>query len=369
MNKTEEIIKQYDDQANFYEEFTSDMESLIDQKNIKFFSIAKRKTGIKSRESLVKKIDHTVNKYNHLCDITDIAALRIITYFEDDVDKIGIVIRNNFIIDKGNSIDKGEVLETNRFGYRSVHHVASLKKNMLKLEEFSRFKGLKLEIQVRSLLQHAWAEIEHDLGYKTKVSIPKNQRRQFSRIAGLLEVADNEFISVRKDLEKYRRSVPRDIENKPQSVEINKDSLAEYLRSSKLVRKINEQIAADTNTHYLGDTNMDFYSGALVPILLYIKIKTIKELDSLIFRKKDLIRDGELTKSVFNYSAKHGRPDNQGVPVGVCIVRLVIIMALESKNQAIIDGSFGLYNWSEERVKGIKRVFTKWAKVKLWDQD
>jgi len=147
MTKTEEILKQYDDQEDFYKEFASDMESLIleiiNHKNINFFSISKRKTVIKSRESLVKKIDHTVNKYKSIRDVTDIVALRIITYFEDDVDKIGTVIRKNFTIDKSNSIDKGEVLETNRFGYRSVHHVASLNKKSLRSRNLRNIKDSK----------------------------------------------------------------------------------------------------------------------------------------------------------------------------------------------------------------------------------
>lgn len=221
---------------------------------------------------------------------------------------------------------------------------------------------------MRSLLQHAWAEIEHDLGYKTKVSIPMNQRRQFSRIAGLLEVADNEFISVRKDLEKYRKTIPKDIENKPQFVEINKDSLAEYLRTNELVKDVNEKIARDLNTTYLLDANMSFYSGVLIPVIHFIKIGTIKELDSLISSNKNLIADEKLTKQIYNFSHVQGRPDDRGVSVGVCIVRLVIIMALETKNQPTIDASFGLYNWDKEREKGVKRIFTKWAKEKLWNQ-
>ena len=61
------------------------------------------------------------------------------------------------------------------------------------LRENKAFEGLKCEIQIRSVLQHAWAEIEHDLGYKSELTIPKEVRRSFSRLAGLLELGDKEF--------------------------------------------------------------------------------------------------------------------------------------------------------------------------------
>ena len=48
-----------------------------------------------------------------------------------------------------------------------------------------------MEIQIRTVMQHAWAEIEHDLGYKSKEDIPDKYRRQFSILAGLIELADD----------------------------------------------------------------------------------------------------------------------------------------------------------------------------------
>ena len=55
------------------------------------------------------------------------------------------------------------------------------------------------------MLHHAWAEVEHDLGYQAQESVPEDVRRRFSRVAGLLEIADQEFVSIRRDLERYAR--------------------------------------------------------------------------------------------------------------------------------------------------------------------
>jgi len=77
-----------------------------------------------------------------------------------------------------------------------LHYVASLISEREKLTEYKRFAGIKVEIQIRSTLQHAWAEIEHDIGYKGENSVPDSLKRNFSRVAALLEVADIELMQL-----------------------------------------------------------------------------------------------------------------------------------------------------------------------------
>jgi putative GTP pyrophosphokinase len=125
-----------------------------------------------------------------------------------------------------------------------MQHVAELGPDRTALLEYRRFRGLKFEVQTRSILQHAWAEIEHDLGYKNPESIPREARRRFSRLASLLEIADEEFRNLRDELEKYRRAVPRRIEDDPQRVEIDKDSLTAFIAESPTVARIDAALAS-----------------------------------------------------------------------------------------------------------------------------
>jgi len=92
-------------------------------------------------------------------------------------------------------------------------------------DEYRHCEGLKAEIQIRSILQHGWAEIEHDLGYKTNISLPNHLRRRLSLLSGLLELADSAFLTIRDELKKYENELPTLIQYQPEKVLIDKVSL------------------------------------------------------------------------------------------------------------------------------------------------
>jgi len=121
------ILKEYDKKREILENLDKSLETLINsllkQKGIKAHQI---QTRVKDRGSLEKKI-LAKQKYKSLDDITDIVGIRIITYFEDEVDKVAKVVEEEFDLDQENSVDKRDI-DTDRFGYRSLHYVASLKK-------------------------------------------------------------------------------------------------------------------------------------------------------------------------------------------------------------------------------------------------
>ncbi|OTO21211.1 hypothetical protein A5875_002583 [Enterococcus sp. 3H8_DIV0648] len=92
---------------------------------------------VKTRESLEKKIE-LKEKYRSIEEITDICGIRIITYFSDDVDKIANMIKRDFELDEINSVDKRETDDPTKFGYVSLHYIASLKADRLRLSEAHR---------------------------------------------------------------------------------------------------------------------------------------------------------------------------------------------------------------------------------------
>jgi ppGpp synthetase/RelA/SpoT-type nucleotidyltranferase len=224
------ILAEFDRAADLYKDLveavTSLLRGVLGDQDIQLHSIAGR---CKSKKSLDGKLARPDKNYCKLSDITDLAAVRVTTYFSRDVDNVASVVEREFDVDENNSIDKRASLDADRFGYQSVHYVVSINSSRTQLPEYRRYSGLRFEIQIRSILQHAWAEIEHDLGYKSVGGVPKEIRRRFSRIAGLLELADQEFCEIRGELISYAKALPAEIAASPQVVGIDRLSLAALL--------------------------------------------------------------------------------------------------------------------------------------------
>ncbi|MGP4848209.1 GTP pyrophosphokinase, partial [Marinobacter sp. 1Y8] len=223
------ILKEYDNSKILLENLDRTLlnliNSLLKQKNIRVHQV---QTRVKDRDSLENKIIRKNDKYKHLSDITDIVGVRIITYFDDEVDQIATMIEEEFVIDQDNSVDKRKI-DNDKFGYRSLHYVANLKKDRINLPEYSSCGERKFEFQIRTILQHSWAEIEHGLGYKGEFEIPSSAKRTFYRVAALLEQADIEFVKLKSTIEDYEKDVSIGVRENPSQIEINKASLISFI--------------------------------------------------------------------------------------------------------------------------------------------
>jgi putative GTP pyrophosphokinase len=159
---------------------------------------------VKDLDRLDEKLHREGKHYQSLKDVTDLLGVRVVTYFADDIDRVVQVIDQEFAVDHERSVDKRSTTEADRFGYISVHKVVQLSEARTALAEYKRFEGLFAEIQIRSILQHAWAEIEHDLGYLS-TEMPLHLRRKFSILSGMLELVDEEFKRLRDELADHFR--------------------------------------------------------------------------------------------------------------------------------------------------------------------
>lgn len=172
---------------------------------------------------------HQPKYRNPLREITDLSATRVITFFPRTVEAIDAVLQEEFnILDRS---DKAEdLLEEERFGYQSVHYLVRLSNARAGLAEYQRFAGAITEVQVRTILQHAWAEIEHDIQYKSSAAIPRDIRRRFMALAGMLELADREFQSI-QDQDAALNTAARTLveQGKYSEVEVTPTALKLYL--------------------------------------------------------------------------------------------------------------------------------------------
>ena len=230
-------LEEYQKLRPLYSDFSDTVLSILtrafNNANIKPHSIQAR---AKTPESFVGKVlkrskaNPELPRYDKpLQQITDLAGIRVITYFLRTLEEVDGIIESEFIVDE--KINKSAILEQeDRFGYQSIHYIIRFRDNRLALPEYVRFRNVVAEIQVRTILQHTWAEIEHDIQYKSAEVIPSVIRRRFAALAGLLEIADREFQAIQKEDNTLRQEARESVqEGNFEQVEITPDALKAYL--------------------------------------------------------------------------------------------------------------------------------------------
>ncbi|MGJ1325129.1 GTP pyrophosphokinase [Sphingobacterium faecium] len=200
---------------------------LLDKHNIKYVSIYYR---VKSLNSFIDKIERKSYE-KPLDEIEDICGVRVICYYQSDIPKIADIITSEFQIHT--SEDKEDKLNADQFGYRSLHFIASIKKSWTNVPNYRELDGLKVEIQVRTILMHAWAEIEHNLAYKSEHHTPEQFKRKLYRISAKLEEADEQFEELKRESKAHQEELLKSAQNKTlkftNETEINIDSLQAFL--------------------------------------------------------------------------------------------------------------------------------------------
>lgn len=202
------------------------LETFLKENKIPFLSIQNR---VKQLDSFLEKIDRK-SYTNPFDDIEDICGIRIICYYQSDIQRIKDIITSEFIITE-NQI-KEDLLQATEFGYRSTHFIVKIKNEWTKAPNYRNLSELKFEVQVRTILMHSWAEIEHKLSYKSETHIPKELRRKFSRISAKLEEADEQFEEIKNSVE-YNKKQLLEQANRNQkfnsNTELNLDTLQAFL--------------------------------------------------------------------------------------------------------------------------------------------
>jgi putative GTP pyrophosphokinase len=162
--------------------------------------------------------------------ITDLLGIRIICPFIEDLGVIEELIKNNF-----------NILETERkghynfkeFGYESTHLLIKIPKEII--EKYGSPGTDLIEIQIRTILQDAWAEVEHEIVYKAEFSpFDEPMRRKLAAVNASLSLADIIFQEIRsyqrkfsRELEKRRESFYNKIEESTDDLLFEEDSLEE----------------------------------------------------------------------------------------------------------------------------------------------
>ena len=155
---------------------------------------------VKDFNSLVEKVIYRKKYTDPLNQISDLVGVRIVVLTYDELNKIVEILTTLFKEDV--SIDRHYEKERSNqpyfFDYQSVHLVLRFKTFFSEELDLS---NIPCEIQVRTILQHAYAELTHDLIYKSEIKINQETKRKASRSMALIESTDCLFIETKKEVE------------------------------------------------------------------------------------------------------------------------------------------------------------------------
>lgn len=192
--------------ARLTDSVISIIENLLKTNEIDYLTVSGR---TKTKESILEKIERKAYK-DPAKQLTDLTGIRVVAYFESDIATISDLINNAFNIDTTNSLNQAEKLSVDQIGYRSVHFVCDIGQTRAALPEFSNLSNLKFEVQIRTVLQHAWAELAHDRNYKFLGKLPPEIERNLFLYAGMLEIADKGFSEISSKIDSYIDKVQSD---------------------------------------------------------------------------------------------------------------------------------------------------------------
>lgn len=267
-------VSSYLELRPFYQNLAEAVRKIVNEslqiREIKVHSVQARDkdpASLRNKASRPSDTDPDKPKYiDPLNEITDLAAVRIITFFPNTLKIVDQMLVDEFeILERSDKADL--LMAEEKFGYRSVHYLVKISSKRSHLPEYVRFSRAVIEIQVRTVLQHAWAEIEHDIQYKSSSVIPTEIRRRFIALAGMLEIADREFQAVQDDDRRLREQARSQIaQGRLDQVEITPDAIKAFL---------DKKIGSDAR---MSTFSYEF----LTRVLLRLGFRTLRQIEACI---------------------------------------------------------------------------------------
>ncbi len=178
---------------DFSKKMRKDLNSAFLHYNLKF--------RVKSFESYYKKYikKYRESKSKQDIEIDDILAMRVICFFLEDIKEVEEVLKKNYTIIEEEY--KGDTQSFKEFGYNSIHFMVKIPLDIL--VKYGIEREMVCEIQIRTLLQDAWAEVEHEIVYKAEDNILNETiKRKMAALNATLTLSDIIFQEIR-DMQKF----------------------------------------------------------------------------------------------------------------------------------------------------------------------
>ncbi len=207
MSKITVSIPHKNEIKEIYESYNAVLSSIMQKieaklkSTIKLASMPTYKSRIKSFNSYYRKVlrlkAEEVAHRGQLVELTDMMGIRIICAFMEDLKEVERQVRESFTVREVEYKGSGDNFR--EFGYESIHVLISIPEDcMPENPEVEIPKDMVCEIQIRTILQDAWAEVEHELIYKTEFTpFDMPLRRKLASINASLSLADTIFQEIR----------------------------------------------------------------------------------------------------------------------------------------------------------------------------
>lgn len=324
------------------------IQQIISEQGIPLSGIEHR---VKAEKSLAGKLELKGGKYASISDITDLFGMRIITFYTDDVDKVAAIVKRTFSVDWNESVDKRKLHDLTSFGYNSLHYICRIPETLACDPNMPQLNEFRFEIQMRTGLQHVWSTIEHDIGYKGSVKILPEYRRQFGRLAGMLELIDDEFSRLRTAMTDYRRQMQSLVASgKLDEVPLNESTFRSYLEMNPF-RKLNERIAASNQAEILPYPLMSF-----LRVLEHFDLKTLGDVQRFVDEDSDAAYQLALSQLAFT--------DIDIISESIGLQHLCIVRTLKmGLGQDGIQFIFDTLNGCQAENKAMAKVMFKQAAI------
>jgi predicted RNase H-like nuclease/ppGpp synthetase/RelA/SpoT-type nucleotidyltranferase len=197
------------------DQFVALATSILDDAGINYLSVTGRAKSVASfAAKAARTVDGRAVFTDPLGEITDQIGLRVITYVHSDVQAVADLFEDQVVVHDDRDLGR-ETANEGRFGYASRHLLVGLDPAREGQPGYELLRGRRAQIQIRTVLQHAWAEFEHDIRYKGTIPdehVPDFDRR-FTLAAGLLELADREFSTIRNRLQEGMAGPAAEVED------------------------------------------------------------------------------------------------------------------------------------------------------------
>jgi ppGpp synthetase/RelA/SpoT-type nucleotidyltranferase len=347
---TDQVLAEFERRRDHFEDLKNETERLIGrilkEEGIGFQSVQSR---VKRREKLKIKYSSPKKDYTCLDEIPDLVGFRIITYYSDTLDRVLAVLEKEFA-ECGPREDK-RIGAPDSFGYSAIHVDCKYSEESLRRTEYKRFTGARFEVQITTVLGHAWAEMQHP--WYDEADPPIEEKRRFHRLAAVLELAEQEFLDVRKQKENRERVAKVRVEAKAPEIPITQESLKAFVEQGNI-----SEFDREAGAILIGDSATPTPSNLtlLLSVTQGVGISTIKQLEDKLRVYHDAIMkfitlsapiwDAARPASTIHYTA------------GLCILHLAYLLGASEGEQnylALLDKA-GLTPFPGTDIGAITRI-------------